>query len=151
MIEPAQPVHAAAMAAIHAAAFPAGEAWGADAIAAQLALPATFGLLAAAGGMVLARALAEESEILTLAVAPAVRRRGLGRALLDAAACEASRRGARTMFLEVSSANAPARALYAGAGFAAIGRRARYYSDGTDALILSAPLSPLFLSESAAG
>lgn len=150
MIAPAHPAHAAAMAAIHAAAFPRSETWGAEAIAAQLALPTTFGLLAPAGGMVLARAIAEQAEILTLAVIPAARRRGVGRALLDAAAREASRRGAHTMFLEVSSANAAARSLYAAAGFAEMGRRARYYSDGTDALILSAPLSP-FPSESKAG
>ena len=142
MIEPAHQGHAAAMAAIHAAAFPPGEAWGADAIRVQLALPTTFGLLAHAGGMALARAVGEQAEILTLAVIPAARRRGIARALLQAAAREASRLGARTMFLEVSSANATARALYAAAGFTEIGRRPRYYSNGTDALILSAPLSP---------
>ncbi|MBV9757969.1 MAG: GNAT family N-acetyltransferase [Alphaproteobacteria bacterium] len=130
------------MAAIHAAAFPPGEAWDAAAIAAQLALPTTFGLIAPAGGMLLARAIAEQAEILTLAVIPAARRRGIARALLQAAGHEAGRRGARTMFLEVSGANSAARGLYGAAGFVEIGRRARYYWDGTDALILSAPLSP---------
>lgn len=141
MIEPAQAVHAVAMAAIHAAAFPKGQSWGPDAIALQLGLPGTFGLIAE-GGMVLARAAADEAEILTLAVVPAARRRGLGRALLDAARREASRRGARAMFLEVSSGNRAARALYSAAGFAEVGRRGRYYPDGTDALILRASLSP---------
>jgi ribosomal-protein-alanine N-acetyltransferase len=151
VIAPAQPSHAAAMAAIHAAAFPPGETWGAAAMAAQIALPTTFGLIAPAGGMVLARSIGEQAEILTLAVMPNARRRGIARALLQAAAREARRRGARTMFLEVSSANAAARALYAGAGFGEIGRRVRYYSDGTDALILSAPLSSPGSCESAIG
>lgn len=142
MIAPAHVAHAAAMAAIHAAAFPKPQQWGPDAIALQLALPGSFGLIAAEGGMVLARAVAEDAEILTLAVVPAVQRRGLGRALIDAAAQESRRRGARALFLEVSSDNAPARALYSAAGFSEVGRRARYYSDGTDALVLCARLSP---------
>ena len=142
MIEPAHAAHAAAMAAIHAQAFAKAQAWGTDAIALQLGLPGTFGLIAAEGGMVLARTAADEAEILTLAVIPPARRRGLGRALLDAARREASRRGARAMFLEVSGGNHAARALYSAAGFAEVGRRGRYYADGTDALILRAPLSP---------
>ena len=42
MISQATPAHAAALAAIHAAAFPPREAWGADAIALQLALPGSI-------------------------------------------------------------------------------------------------------------
>jgi ribosomal-protein-alanine N-acetyltransferase len=45
-------------------------------------------------------------------------------------------RGAAAMFLEVSDRNLPARALYAAAGFAEVGRRRRYYADGSDALVL---------------
>jgi ribosomal-protein-alanine N-acetyltransferase len=73
-------------------------------------------------------------------VTGAARRRGLGRALLDAAIVEARARGARTMFLEVAAGNAAGRALYAGAGFVESGRRVRYYADGDDALLLSRPL-----------
>ena len=47
---------------------------------------------------------------------------------------------AATMFLEVSEANAPARALYRRLGFAEVGRRPRYYDDGGDALVLRLPL-----------
>lgn len=142
MIVPAGLAHAAAMAAIHAASFPPAQQWGADAVTLQLALPGSFGLIAEPGGMLLARALAGQAEILALCVIPAARRRGVGRALLDAALFEASRRGARSMFLEVSAANRPAGLLYLAAGFAEIGCRRRYYSDGTDALILRAMLSP---------
>jgi [ribosomal protein S18]-alanine N-acetyltransferase len=48
----------------------------------------------------------------------------------------ARKRGAGAMFLEVAAANGPALALYAREGFTEVGRRRRYYSDGTDALVL---------------
>ena len=50
-------------------------------------------------------------------------------------------RGAATMFLEVSTRNEAARTLYARAGFTEVGRRARYYADGSDALVLRAALN----------
>ena len=129
------------MAVIHADAFPAGESWGADAIFLQLALPGVFGLIAPAGGMLLARVASDEAELLTLAVMPAARRQGLGSALVRAAMREAAARGARTMFLEVSEANNAARGLYAASGFAEVGRRSRYYRNGAAALVLRAALS----------
>jgi ribosomal-protein-alanine N-acetyltransferase len=55
---------------------------------------------------------------------------------------EAGRRGAGALFLEVAGANAAARALYARMGFRDVGRRRRYYADGTDALVMRAALNP---------
>jgi [ribosomal protein S18]-alanine N-acetyltransferase len=133
--------HAAPMAAIHAASFPPREAWGEDAIALQLAMPGAFGLIDARGGMLLARVTADEAEVLTLAVAPDVRRQGVARALLAQAMAIARAQTARTMVLEVAIGNVAARALYEHAGFTEVGRRARYYADGGDALILRAPLA----------
>ncbi|MGX9966386.1 GNAT family N-acetyltransferase [Roseomonas sp. F4] len=121
---------------LHAASFPVGEAWGADAIALMLELPGCFGVLRPGQGFVLARVAADEAEILTLAVVPAARRAGLGAALLAEAMAGAVLRGARAMFLEVSAGNVAARSLYAAAGFAEVGRRQRYYPDGSDALVL---------------
>ncbi|MCW3474635.1 GNAT family N-acetyltransferase [Limobrevibacterium gyesilva] len=132
----ATPAHAEAMAEIHAASFPPGERWGIDAMALHLSLPGTFGMIDPQGGLVLARIAADEAEILTLAVAPPARRQGRARALLDAAAGRAAAAGARALYLEVSTANAPALALYAAAGFVEVGRRPRYYADGSDALVL---------------
>ena len=140
--------HAAALAMIHRAAFPPAAAWGVEAIALQLGLAGAFGFLDPRGGMVLARAVADEAEILTLAVAPEARRQGIARALLAAAIRAAEARGAAEMFLEVAAGNAPARALYFRCGFAEVGRRRRYYADGEDALVLRAALNPC---ESAAG
>lgn len=126
---------------LHAESFPPNEAWGAEAIALMLELPGTFGLLRPARGFVLARVAADEAEILTLAVVPTARRAGLGGALLAEAMVGAVARGAATMFLEVSERNQPARALYAAAGFAEVGRRRRYYPDGADALVLRRELT----------
>jgi [ribosomal protein S18]-alanine N-acetyltransferase len=139
-LEPATALHAEALAFVHAQAFAAGERWGPDAMALQLGLPGAFGWIAPQGGMVLARVAADEAEVLTLAVLPGRRREGLGRALLRRAMQTAAERGARAMFLEVGEANQGALVLYAGAGFVEVGRRARYYRDGSDALVLRAPI-----------
>lgn len=125
------------MAALHAAAFPPVDAWGPDALELMLGLDGGFGFLLPGRGFVLARAVAGEAEILTLAVAPEARRQGAGAALLRAAMAEAWARQAEQLFLEVSARNEAARALYAAAGFEAVGRRRHYYTDGADALVLS--------------
>jgi ribosomal protein S18 acetylase RimI-like enzyme len=62
--------------------------------------------------------LADQAFVAYMAVEPASRRRGVGRALLDAAETIARERGIPHMSLMVTEENAAARALYAGAGFA---------------------------------
>ena len=136
MLVAATPTHAEAMALLHNCAFVSGECWGSDAIGLQLGLPGVFGWIAPSGGMILARTMADEAEVLTLAVQPTARRAGIGRALLNQALATARLRGAVAMFLEVSSANAAARALYAGADFVQVGSRLGYYPAGDDALVL---------------
>ncbi|HET7879667.1 MAG TPA: GNAT family N-acetyltransferase [Acetobacteraceae bacterium] len=141
MIVRATGAHVAALAAIHATAFPPREAWGEDAISLQLALPGSFGLIEQRGGMLLARVAADEAEVLTLAVMPAVRREGIATALLDAATAQARAVGAHRMFLEVAVGNTAAIALYRTAGLVEVGRRRRYYADRSDALVLCATLA----------
>jgi len=138
----ATPADAGELAMIHEAAFQPGGCWGADAIRLMLDMPGTFGLHDLPNGFVLVRVAADEAEILTLAVSPGARRRGLGTALVVAAMASAAVRGARTMFLEVSERNAPARALYEAAGFRMAGRRRAYYPDGADALVLRREFIP---------
>ncbi len=132
----ATPAHACALAAIHAAAFPPTEAWGEDAIGLQLALAGSFGLIDPRGGMLLGRVMADEAEVLTLAVAPAVRRFGIAMALLSAARAEITARGGKAVFLEVSVGNLAAQALYRRFGFVEVGRRQRDHADLSDALVL---------------
>lgn len=135
------------LAELHAACFP--DPWDAEALAAVLAMPGAFAFIAAKGdsagdgaaaGFVIARAIAGEAEILSLGVRPSERRRGLGRRLLARGSAEAALRGTGRLFLEVAADNLAARALYLGAGFAQIGRRANYYhrpGGGVAALVLA--------------
>jgi len=88
----------------------------------------------------MARVAADEAEILTLAVEPAARRKGMASALLAEAARRAREQGAAAMFLEVSTANRAARALYERLGFTTVGRRKSYYGGERDALILKRDL-----------
>ena len=96
-------------------------------------------------GFILLRAVADEAEILTLAVRPAARRRGLGARLVQEGVVAAAARGATRLFLEAAQDNIAALALYARAGFAEAGRRPGYYArpDGgrQDALLLALNLT----------
>ena len=86
--------------------------------------------------MLLARVAADDAEVLTLAVRPGARRQGIATGLLLAAAAEAHACGATALFLEVATTNAAAQALYRRAGLVEVGRRRRYYSDGSDGIVL---------------
>lgn len=80
---------------------------------------------------------ADEGEILNLAVSPAGRRHGLGRALVEQAVATLRERGVGQIYLEVRESNAPARALYAARGFKEVGRRKQYYRRPVeDAIVL---------------
>jgi ribosomal-protein-alanine N-acetyltransferase len=127
---------AAGLAAIHAAAFPPGEAWTEADIAGLLAMPGCLALWVPGAACIMLRLVLDEAEILTLATHPDCRRRGHAQSLL-AAAIEACRSNAVTaLFLEVGVRNHAAGALYAGAGFLAIASRPKYYADGGDAVVM---------------
>jgi [ribosomal protein S18]-alanine N-acetyltransferase len=131
---------AALLAALHAVCF--ARAWDAATLSDMLAAPGAFAF-AHDDGFVLVRAAADEAEILTLAVRPESRGKGLGRALLQAAINKAHTLGVATLFLEVGADNPHALALYAGLGFVKVGARKAYY-DGRDALVLRLPLAADF-------
>ena len=140
MIVSASRAHAAVLAAIHSSAFPPSEAWDETTFAAQLDVPSTFALIEETGGFVLARAVADEAEILMLAVTPEARRMGIGTTLIAEAKRTAAAGGAVSMFLEVSADNVPAIRLYGSSGFRIVGRRPAYYRDGSDAIVMRAML-----------
>lgn len=129
----------AEMARVHAAAMTTSRPWQASEFATLLADRTVFAV-AEATGFALGRAVADEAELLTLAVAPEAQRRGTGARLLAAFEADARARGAASAFLEVAADNAPARALYARAGWGEAGRRPAYYAragaPAADALIL---------------
>ena len=140
---------AADLAALHAACFTTPRPWSEAEISVLLAEPGThLSLIPVAGnlhGFALGRVTLDEAELLTIAVDPAARGRGLGRQLLGDLLARLAAGGATSVFLEVAEDNAPARALYAATGFAPVGRRRGYYHhpDGraVDALVLRRPLA----------
>ncbi|PWJ22118.1 ribosomal protein S18-alanine N-acetyltransferase [Jannaschia seohaensis] len=125
------------LAALHSTAFDGASRWSAAAFASALHNPKCFFVYEGADpdGFALGRTVADEAELLTLAVAAPVRRRGLGTRLLSRFETEARSRGATAAFLEVSADNAAARALYDRAGWQLVGQRTGYY-EGTDALTM---------------
>ena len=77
-------------------------------------------------GFSLTRTVADESELLLLAVLPSHHRRGIGGRLLDDFMNHARDQGVGRVHLEVRDGN-PAVQMYQNAGFRAVGRRRNYY------------------------
>lgn len=125
-----------------------GEAWTEPQTLSMLTMPGIWLSLALVdgrpAGFALNRIIADEAELLLLAVAPASRRQGVGMALIERCRNQAQRRHGVRLHLEVRHNN-PAIQLYNKAGFALAGRRAGYYrgNDGQlyDALTLSCILA----------
>ena len=79
-------------------------------------------------GYCILRTVLDEGSIDNICVAPAFRRQGIARALLEAAMEQAKAEyGATTFTLEVRISNEAARALYASLGFEEAGIRPGYY------------------------
>jgi ribosomal-protein-alanine N-acetyltransferase len=122
-----------------------GEAWTRSQCAGILPMPGVELVLARDGegdvtGFSLSRTVADEAELLLLAVAPNHRRRGIGRMLLNQFTRASRDAGASRVHLEVREGN-PAVIMYRQAGFTLVGRRPKYYrgrfGGDFDALTLS--------------
>lgn len=105
-------------------------------------------LVAEAGGRIvgylMAWSVVDILHVLNIATDPAWRRRGVGRALLLAAAAEAREAGLERATLEVRRSNRGARDFYRRYGFVESGVRKGYYADdGEDAIIMDARLGDL--------
>jgi [ribosomal protein S18]-alanine N-acetyltransferase len=118
-------------AAIHATSFPYPwqeadfeQLFVASGTVANGAIEAKEGHLA---GFVLSRIAADEAEILTIAVAPRWRRRGIATSLLALHLSGLAATQVNRLFLEVDVDNSAARALYANFGFEQVGERKAYY------------------------
>ncbi|MCA1300502.1 ribosomal protein S18-alanine N-acetyltransferase [Stappia indica] len=95
-------------------------------------------------GFVILRSVADEAEILTLAVDPRQRGRGIGVQLMRAAMRRLYAERTKMLFLEVDEANEPALRLYRGLGFRKVGERRGYYQTGDGgggALVMRADLA----------
>ncbi len=90
-------------------------------------------------GFSLTRSVADEAELLLVAVSPKARRRGIGSLLVDHFITHSRSGGAHRLHLEVRDGN-DAVSLYRSAGFAPAGRRRNYYrgpdGDRYDAITL---------------
>lgn len=135
VLSEASPRDAAAIAALHAASFRRG--WSEDEVERLLADRTVLAHRAIHNGTVvgfiLSRLAADEAEILSIAVAPAHRDKGLAHALLDRHMRRLAGLGVRSLFLEVDENNTAACRLYRRAGFRTVGRRPGYYQQGRDA------------------
>jgi ribosomal-protein-alanine N-acetyltransferase len=109
-----------------------GEAWTRSQLAGILPMDGVSLTLArderddTAVGFSLVRTVADESELLLLAVVPERQREGIGGRLLDAFMERAAASGVCRIHLEVRDGN-PAVAMYRAAGFEQGGKRRNYY------------------------
>jgi len=126
------------LARLHRACF--DEPWSKTDLAHLLALPGGLGLMARTNGVrrlgfdtrrpvgfTLCRVTRDESELLSIGVAPEARRAGLATLLVRQSIQRCRAGGARCMFLEVAIDNPGAQALYFREGFREVGRREEYY------------------------
>jgi ribosomal-protein-alanine N-acetyltransferase len=126
-----------------------GEAWTHSQLRGILPMSGVFLALAVdmtnAGtiGFSLSRTVADEAELLLIAVDPGHYRQGVGKLLLDDFLARSEEQKVSRVHLEVRDGN-PAIAMYNAAGFSAVGRRRNYYhspnGDSFDAITLSRDL-----------
>ncbi len=137
-VKPVGPFDLGRLARLHRRCF--ADSWSRADLAHLLAMPGGFGLIArlyegGLGGLdalrgvgfAIGRVAHDESELLSLGVAPPWRGRRVGTALLCAAMERARASGARVMFLEVAIDNEAAQRLYLAHGFETVGLRPDYY------------------------
>jgi ribosomal-protein-alanine acetyltransferase len=139
----ARPGDAAALARVAQASFP--DPWPERLFHAQLRRPQTRAWVArdtrrGVVGYVLGWCVLDEVQVLSLAVEPSWRRRGVGRRLLNAYLDILRSEGVRQITLEVRASNDAAHEFYREFGFEVQGERPRYYPGGESALLLGAQL-----------
>lgn len=138
-IVPMNEAHVAPIAALEKICF--GDPWSEKSIASELDNPLSLWLAAMEGdtlvGYVGSQTCMDETDMMNIAVSPAYRRKGVGRALIEALMDALKENGSRCLTLEVRASNQGAIALYQSLGFSQIGLRKNYYHNPKeDALIL---------------
>lgn len=79
----------------------------------------------------------DEMELISIAVHPEFKQRGVGQTMMQEMFRFAEQHQAKFIYLDVRRSNAPAQALYEKFGFVRAGLRRRYYSDNQeDAIIM---------------
>jgi ribosomal-protein-alanine N-acetyltransferase len=146
-IEPAEPRDAEAVAKLHAASFYRG--WPKEDIAGYIMDTDTPTLVVCdqkrrVGGFAMLRLLGDDVELMTIAVEPKFRGKGVGAALLRACFEDLLMTPSKRMILEVAADNPSAIRLYEKLGFKKLSERKGYYArpDGqpATALVMARPL-----------
>src|SRR5690606_7157636 len=132
LVEPLNASFSGEIHRIHAHVF--HHSWSSDDFRSLIAQDTVFGFIARQqgkpdkiSGFVLARLVAGEAEILTIAVELDAQRHGIGRALMDAVLRHLYQERAESLFLEVDETNIAALTLYRRLGFNKVGTRPAYY------------------------
>ena len=140
-IEPAQPKDAEAVAALHAKSFYRG--WPREDIAAYIIDSDTPTLVACdarrkIAGFAMLRLLGDDAELMTIAVEPRFRGKGVAKALMLACFEDLMMTASKRMILEVAADNPAALRLYRNLGFTQLSERKGYYArpDGQPATAL---------------
>jgi ribosomal-protein-alanine N-acetyltransferase len=133
MIRRATAADVAFVASVERAIF-GSDAWSHTSVEEELTGPHRHAWVAEDAGYVVVLSSDDVVDLQRIAVTPEHRRRGLAHDLLDTARAAVPGR----MLLEVSASNAGGLAFYAAEGFVEIGRRRRYYRDGSDAIVMEA-------------
>jgi len=93
-------------------------------------------IVASQNGFIVWRSVLDEAEIISVGVHPDARGAGIAIAMLGIMENEVKKNDVKKIFLEVSHINTPAIKLYEKCGFINVGTRKKYYSDGTDAVLM---------------
>lgn len=140
----ARPDDAAAVARIEKS-WPTAAGWTQEQLASEANRPdALFSVCEEAGAVaayVVARLEAGDLRVYAVGVEPSLARRGLAKRVLSWTLAQAKAAGCAKASLEVGAKNDAAIALYEAAGFRVVGRRAKFYNDGSDALLLDLRLT----------
>ncbi|MEM7052091.1 MAG: GNAT family N-acetyltransferase [Acidobacteriota bacterium] len=141
-IVPAEARHGAILADLEAACF--DTPWSESQLLGELVKAGGQGWIAhrvpSAVAYALFTTVADEAELLRLAVLPAHRGAGCADALLRRGLGRLASQGITRCHLEVAEDNRPALAVYRRHGFRAVGRRPGYYRRGVDAVLMARPL-----------
>ena len=134
-----RPEHVSQVAELEKLCF--SDPWSEKSVASELENELALWLVALEGetlaGYVGSQTVMGETDMMNIAVAPAFRRQGIARELIQALVRDLKERASHSLTLEVRASNAPARALYESLGFSQAGRRPGYYRNPKeDALIL---------------
>lgn len=96
-------------------------------------------IIVSQNGFAVWRNVADESEIITIGVAPDARRNGIASAMLAIIEKNIKNQGVKKIFLEVASTNIAGQKLYENNGYKTVGIRPKYY-DGVDAILMAKDL-----------